>query len=478
MSRATVGPPNGEVPAHHREPAPTTTTTVDNAKSNGHGRLRSALDAAGGSLKSLTVLSPQNDPYRVDTDIGNRNGEWLANTLDRLGVTGQRHLRGLHYILIGEPKPNGLPYTNTDEDWLWLGMCAKAARWLKYLPFSRIIDQRNDEPEILPWSPSSGQPVSYVSVNFDINTDVVKLPSARDLTPRVGMLDFGADQPHHLVLVGEKSSLRPVLGGIAQRYRADLFLPTGEISDTQLYAMAKAGAADGRPMVVLYFSDCDPSGWQMPISVSQKLRALKEIEFHDLEFAVQPVGLNPDQVREYGLPSTPLKQDLRKDGRKKEQRADAWVAAMGVEQTEIDALAALRPDLLRQIADDAIAPFYDHTLARRVADAKREWLAIAQQAVDEQAADHLEQIHADVIPELEAKRDEIQQILASVQEVLNDVRVDASMFELPPKPPVPQPVIDYDSQPEPLCSSRWDFVEQCRRLIAAKNYTDGELGEK
>ena len=32
---------------------------------------------------------------------------------------------------------------------------------------------------------------------------------------------------------------------------------------------------------------------------------------------------------------------------------------MGVEQTEIDALASLRPDLLRQIARDAIAPFYD-----------------------------------------------------------------------------------------------------------------------
>jgi hypothetical protein len=25
-------------------------------------------------------------------------------------------------------------------------------------------------------------------------------------------------------------------------------------------------------------------------------------------------------------------------------------------------------------------------------------------------------------------------------------------------------------QPEPLCDSRWDFAEQCRRLIASKNY--------
>jgi hypothetical protein len=171
-------------------------------------KLRAALESAGGSLTSLTVLAPQNDPFRVDTDAGHRDGEWLANTLDRLGITGQRHLRGLHYVLIGQPKPNGEPYTNTDRDWVWLVSVAKAARWLGYIPFSRIVDQRNDAPEIREWTP-------------------------------------------------------------------------------------------------------------------------------------------------------------RRDGRKKEQRADAWVEAMGTEQTEIDALAELQPDLLRQIAHDAIAPFYDRTLDGR-----------------------------------------------------------------------------------------------------------------
>ena len=43
---------------------------------------------------------------------------------------------------------------------------------------------------------------------------------------------------------------------------------------------------------------------------------------------------------------------------------------MGVEQTEIDALASLQPDLLREIARDAIAPFYDATLDQRVIEAQ------------------------------------------------------------------------------------------------------------
>ena len=39
------------------------------------------------------------------------------------------------------------------------------------------------------------------------------------------------------------------------------------ISDTMVYQMAKIGAEDGRPMVVLYFADADPSGWNMPVEV-------------------------------------------------------------------------------------------------------------------------------------------------------------------------------------------------------------------
>jgi hypothetical protein len=63
--------------------------------------LRAVLDAYGGNLKDLTVLAPQNDPFRVDTPAGHRDGEWLANMLTKLGrITEQHHLRGLHYILV------------------------------------------------------------------------------------------------------------------------------------------------------------------------------------------------------------------------------------------------------------------------------------------------------------------------------------------------------------------------------------------
>ena len=88
------------------------------------------------------------------------------------------------------------------------------------------------------------------------------------------------------------------------------------------------------------------------------------------------------------MPSTPLKE--------KEKRADNWRAAMGVEQTEIDALAALNPDLLREIALEAMAPFFDYTLTRRVNAARREWLEQAQARLVEQIdQEQLERIRAE-----------------------------------------------------------------------------------
>jgi hypothetical protein len=405
-------------------------------------------------MSSLTVLAPQNDPFRVDTPAGHRDGRWLADTLDGLGITGQRHLRGLHYILIGQPKPNGEPYANTDRDWLWLASVAKAARWLKYVPFDRIVDQRNDEPAIREWTPPDPGP--YVWVDFK-----VIVPDYKDLTPRAGIVGFTEAQPYHLVLVGEKSSLRPVLSGVADSYHADLYLPTGEISDTQAYLMAQSAVRDGRPMAVFYFSDCDPAGHQMPVSLSRKLQALKTLQFPELDFQVHRIGLTPEQVRLHGLPSTPLKDT--------EKRADRWTAAMGVQQTEIDALAALQPDLLRDIASTALDPFFDHTLRHRVWQAMNSWREQAQQILDEQTSDvHLEQLRIDAADLLAEKRTEIQQIL-------DTVRVDADRFDLP-EPVVPGPIVTEPPE-SALCDSTWSFPEQCRRLIASKNYQTNEAAE-
>ena len=416
-------------------------------------RLISTVAAETGcGMKDLTVLAPQNDPFRIDTPARHRDGAWLAMTAADLGL-GDRpiHLRGLHYMVIGQPKPDGTPYINTDADWVWLSQVAgKAARWLGYLPFEQIVDQRNAAPTVQIFTPP--EPTPYISVGVEVD-----IPDADDIVPQVGIDGFDGTQPYKLVLIGEKSSLHEVLAPIAQTYRADLYLPTGEPSDTMLHQMARVGAEDGRPMRVLYFSDCDPAGWQMPLSVSRKLQGLQTLQFPHLEFQVHRVTLTPDQVREYGLPSTPLKET--------EKRADRWRAGTEVEQTEIDALAALRPDLLRQIAVDALGPFFDHTLDARVFSARSAWLDVAQAMLDEQLDGA--QIHA-LRAEAEAKLATLRREIDAINAAL---RLDADDYFVP-EPEVPQPRLG-GAYPLPLLDSRWPFEQQCRRLIESKAYEQG-----
>ncbi len=418
--------------------------------------LRSTLEAAcveaDCSAGDLTVLAPQNDPFRVDTASRHRDGKWLAVQARNLGL-GDRiiHLRGLHYMLVsGEvSKPNGLPYTNTDASWNWLvGDAAKAARWLGYLPFEQIKDARSSEPVIRPFE-RAGEPVPYLSVGVD-----VEIPDVDELKPQIYVDGFASAQPYKLVLFGEKTSLEDVLTPIAEEHEADLYLPAGEISDSYLHTMAKVGADDGRPVVVFTITDSDPAGWQMPISIGRKLQAFKALMYPQFEFQVHRVALLPDHVREYRLPSTPLKDT--------ERRADRWTAAMGVEQTEVDALAALQPHLLDGIVRDAMVPYFDATLARRVYAAEREWRVQAQALLEKQLDDdELDRIRA----EAAGKLDQLQVEIDAINEAL---RIDIAEVDLPPII-VPEADVagDYGL---PLIDSAWPWVDQTRRLKMAKNY--------
>ena len=418
--------------------------------------LRQAIECAavetGRPMKDLTVLAVANDPFRVDTPARHRDGEWLAVHAERLGLANRTiHLRGLHYALIGVTKPNGSDYANTDDDWTWLQeKAADAARWLGYIPFDRIVDQRNTPPTVRTFTRPNPRP--YISVGLEVN-----IPDADDIEPYVGAHGFTGVQPYKVVLFGEKSSLEPVLGPIAEHYAADLYLPTGEVSDTLIHQMARLGAADGRPMVVLYFGDCDPAGWQMSISVARKLQAFRVLLFPDLEFQVHRVALTPDQVREYGLPSTPLKDT--------EKRGDRWREAMGTEQTEIDALASLRPELLGQLAREAIRPFYDPTLVTRVWTAYEAWRQEAQTIVDDSMDwNQREQL----VSEAEAKLTELR---AEIDAINSAASVSADEFDLPP---IVVPTAELpDMDRVPLVDSRWSFVEQTRALIESKAYRIG-----
>jgi len=232
---------------------------------------------------------------------------------------------------------------------------------------------------------------------------------------------------------------------------------TGEISDTYIHRIAKDASDDGRPLVVFTLADCDPAGHQMPVSIARKLQAFRDLKFPRLKFEVVPVALTVDQVGELGLPSTPLKET--------EKRASRWREAFGVEQTEIDALATLRPDVLREIIERAFDPYLDRDLEQRVAFAQAEWRRQAEEAINEQ-----------VDPEiLAALKEEATERLAELQDVIDSInerlQLASDHFVLPPIE-VPEPEIDEGGQRQALVSLDHSWVEATRALIARKQYAD------
>jgi hypothetical protein len=423
---------------------------------NGFGILRSVLEEArielGCALKDLTVLSVQVDPYRLDTPAGHQNGAWVAEHLARYVKSTKRiHWRGVHYVFVTKAprKPDGSIYRNADEDWTWLAdVAGKAARWLGYVPFERIIDQRNAAPIIhhKAWV----EPKAFVSVGLDVT-----IPDVNDLHRQPYAQGFEPRQPFHFAIFGEKASLEDVVLPIARAHQADLYLPTGEISDTLIFQIVQDAVADGRPLVMFTIADCDPAGWQMSVSIGRKLQAFRDLQFPSLQFELVPVALGIDHVHDLGLPSSPLKET--------ERRADKWRECFGIEQTEIDALATLQPDALREIVECAFDPYVDRGLKARVAQAEAEWQRQAEEAIVEQTDQTI----------LARLREEAGERLAELESVIDDIndklRLAADDFTLPAIE-VPEPDLDADIVRRALITFDQSWIEATRALIRRKSY--------
>lgn len=435
--------------------------------------LEDACREAGCSRDALTVLSSLRDPYRLDRPACHLEGQWVGAQVARFFTVIQRiHLRGLHYAIVAAGnvrKPDGNVYRNTNSDWMWLAHALKFARWLGYVPFDRITDQRNAAPKSFR-AVYVAELLASGTMDVGASVSVVEVPDVFLTLPSPSLTGFTVRQPNAITIWSEKSSTEDVLLPLAERYEANLYLGAGETSDTLVYQMAKEGSEDGRPMIVVTVCDFDPAGHQMPISIGRKLQALRHLHFPNLRFKVVTAGLTVEQVRELGLPSTPLKAS--------ELRADKWKDAFGHEQTEVDALATLQPDMLREIVEQALEPYFDATLDSRVSDAAEEWREAAQEIIDEQVdQDDLDRIteardiiEAELRAGIEALEEEADARAADLDQQLQAMVEDIEL----PEPILPEVELGEPIPHAVVISSKWSFAEASQALKARKGYLDDE----
>ena len=145
-----------------------------------------------------------------------------------------------------------------------------------------------------------------------------------------------------------------------------------------------------------------------------------------------------------------------------ETRRVDWRAIYGAEQTEIDALATLRPDVLERIAREAVAPFFDAGLAGRVTLAEAEW----RRGVRAEIAGQRDERRIDALKaRAEIALDELREVNADLEAIAAEVDVSGP-------PDLPEPDMDgleaaqTRRRSSVLIDSDMNFVEATERLQA------------
>jgi hypothetical protein len=145
---------------------------------------------------------------------------------------------------------------------------------------------------------------------------------------------------------------------LAGAYHVNIQTGVGELSATRCRELVDRAEAHGRPVRILYVSDFDPGGRSMPVAVARKI----EFELYrrgiERDIQVRPVALSHDQCVEYQLPRTPLKDT--------ERRRAIFEKRFGEGATELDALEALHPGLLRRVLLKEIHRYWDPDHAAKV----------------------------------------------------------------------------------------------------------------
>jgi hypothetical protein len=152
-------------------------------------------------------------------------------------------------------------------------------------------------------------------------------------------------QPNYIVVSLEKDALSRLVSDIANQYAVRTFPTRGYPSFTYVQRMAGyiRNRLKGKPTVVLYFGDFDPSGVDIERDLSDRLGKYKAGDF-----IVHRVALTKDQILKYSLPPMPVKRS--------DARADNFLASYGNESVELD---ALDPRTLKLMVAQSIASYID-----------------------------------------------------------------------------------------------------------------------
>jgi hypothetical protein len=360
--------------------------------------IRSLATALGVPILDLLVLHRNNDPFNADTPGKRKKAQWFAGLWQDLNLANS-HLRRMHYKIISQKRrvklPDGRPFENTERCWDILRQSSGFARHLGLVDPGQFQDHRNPEPHLHVnhgWRDSPSYIVQGL-VSGSLPFIRSELVSALDFSisgVEVHGYDYSKeDQPYHLELWIEKSTMNDVLEPVCQQRGINLVTSVGFQSITSAIQLLKRIARiqqvrPGVPARIFWVADFDPAGDSMPVAVARCVEFYRNQLAPGADIKIMALALNRQQVVDYDLPRIPIK-----DG---DSRKTNFEDRRGQGAVELDALEALHPGVLAQIVRDAAAPYRDKTLAERFAEAEAEAQEWANSSWAEETEDLRQQL--------------------------------------------------------------------------------------
>ena len=346
-------------------------------------------------LHTLHALSPSADPWMVDLPARTARAQWIAGVFKRFEIQTTVHIRRIHYRLISqEPAallPDGTPYINSDACWNILACAIRDARYLDLISVDVIIDRRNPEPVInADYSNDLSARVDTIDGHIIRHTfdqsyrpPEITFPSTRWMwKPQIG-------QRYHLEIWIEKSTMNDVLMPLGKKYGVNICTFVGEVSATACKDLVNRAKVSGKPVRIFHVTDFDRAGHQsMPVSAARKIEFFIQKADADLDIRFEHIALTEEQCIQYRLPRTP--------GKESDKGLASFEARYGEGVTELDALEALHPGVLRKILVSHIEKYYDHNLAADVENAIDEFtdeLIEADETVEKQFAEEIKALN-------------------------------------------------------------------------------------
>jgi hypothetical protein len=451
---------------------------------SGYEDLKELAIRLGENIPDLLALARANDPFFAGSAAQQAKAEWFAGLWTRCGATTGVHLRRLHYWLVSQHGPtmhDGRPYENTEACWGYICDAGKAARYLRLVDPMAFVDRRNPDPHVYIVQPEDTRDPNcdIADTQFQpglphIETDPGWALNLRVPDPYITGYGYApADQPFHIELWVEKSTMDDVLIPVCEDLGLNLVTSLGFQSITGVLSMLQRIGQSGKPARIFYISDYDPAGDGMPVAVARQAEYWHE-EYGYENIKLNPLALTREQAARYRLPRIPVKDSDR--------RKPAWERREGEGATELDALEALYPGTLAQMVREAVQPYRDEGLPSRLYRAELKATSLARTKWSEETHDErvqlsgmqqqAQEIVAKYQGELTRLNDSMQAELEPVRERLEVVwqavqdKAETFTVDLPERP---EPEVDLPDEEEWLLDTDRDYLEQLDIYKAHKN---------